>query len=173
MKTSIAIFNSHHEALTSLVNLKEHHFPMKNVSLIGKAEIIEDKIHIRSNNTLLAAPVAAGSIVGTTLGLLSGISLFAVPGFGFLFGAGAIIGALAGFQMGVVAGGIGTLLLQLGLSDDYVVKYNELINDGKFLLFIDGSADDIEKARKIIGERHSGYDIHKPIGKPGKVVKYS
>jgi uncharacterized membrane protein len=166
MKTSIAIFDSHQHAVESLIKLKEHQFPMKHVSLVGKAEITEDKIHVRSNNALMAAPVVGGTVVGTTLGLLSGISLFAVPGFGFLLGAGAIVGALAGFNIGLVTGGIGSLMMQMGIDKDYAVKYHEMIEDGKFLLFIDGTQEQVEQARKIIGEQHSGYAIHKAMQAP-------
>lgn len=171
MKTSIAVFDSHKEAVESLIKLREHHYPMKHVSLVGKAEITEDRIHVRSNDALMAAPVVGGTVLGTTLGVLSGISLFAVPGFGFLLGAGAIVGALAGFNIGLITGGVGSLLMQMGIEKDYAVKYHEMINDGKFLLFVDGTQEQVEQARKFIGEQHSGYAVHKAIQSPASTIQ--
>ncbi|MBL7892943.1 MAG: hypothetical protein JNL63_09960 [Bacteroidia bacterium] len=160
MKTSIAVFNSHQEAVSSIILLNENRFPLKKVSLMGKAEIIDDKIHVRSNEPLIETPVIAGSILGTTIGLLSGIGLFAIPGLGFLFGAGAVIGAICGFDLGLVTGGLGTLLLQMGIKNEYAVKYDEYVKDGKFLLMINGTNEEIEMAKRIMGKRHIGYDVH-------------
>lgn len=161
MKTSIAIFNTHDEALASVVLLKDHQFPLEKVSLIGKAQLIEDKIHLQSNKDILVnTPVIAGTILGTTIGLLSGIGLFAIPGLGFLYGAGAIVGALGGFDLGLLAGGAGTLMLQAGVDEEHAMKYDEHIKEGKFLMVIEGSHEEAERARKILGEAHMGFEIH-------------
>ncbi|MGV3631772.1 MAG: hypothetical protein ACO1O6_11235 [Bacteroidota bacterium] len=161
MKTSIAIFNTHDEALASVVLLKEHQFPLNKVSLVGKAELVDDKIHLESTkDTLINTPVIAGTILGTTIGLLSGIGLFAIPGLGFLYGAGAVIGALGGFDLGLLAGGAGTLMLQAGIEEEHAVKYDEHIRDGKFLLMIEGSHEETERARKILGDAHMGFEVH-------------
>lgn len=160
MKTSIAVFDSHDKAIASIILLKEHDFPLTQVSLIGQAELVDDKIHIRSNEKIINTPVIAGSIIGTTVGLLTGIGLFAIPGFGFLFGAGAIVGAIGGFDLGLITGGIGTLLLQIGIENEYAVEYDEHIKSGKFLLMINGTQEEIDLAKKIIGEDHVRFSIH-------------
>ncbi|MCE3294594.1 MAG: hypothetical protein K0R65_308 [Crocinitomicaceae bacterium] len=162
MKTSIAVFNSHDEALASVVLLREHHFPLYKVSLVGKAELVDDKIHLEPSTKegLINTPVIAGTILGTTIGLLSGIGLFAIPGLGFLYGAGAIVGALGGFDLGLLAGGAGTLMLQAGIEEEHAVKYDEHLRDGKFLLMIEGSSQDAERARQIIGDAHLGFETH-------------
>lgn len=160
MKTSIAVFNSHQKAIDSIVLLKENNFPLKKVSLIGKAEIVDDKIHVRSSEPIIDSPAIAGTILGTTIGLLTGIGLFAIPGLGFLFGAGAIIGAIGGFDLGLVAGGVGTILLQLGVKNDYAIKYNEQIKNGKFLLIVNGTEEEIDQAKTILKDVHISYDVH-------------
>ena len=160
MKTSIAVFDSHDKAIASVVLLKEHDFPLSKVSLMGQADLVDDKIHIRSNEKIINTPVIAGSILGTTIGLLTGVGLFAIPGFGFLFGAGAIVGAIGGFDLGLITGGIGTLLLQAGIEDEYAVEYNEHIKDGKFLLMVNGTEEEINTAKKIIGEEHIKFHVH-------------
>ena len=162
MKTSIAVFNSHDEALASVVLLKDHRFPLDKVSLVGKAELVDDRIHLETTtrDSLINTPVIAGTILGTTIGLLSGIGLFAIPGLGFLYGAGAVVGALGGFDLGLLAGGAGTLMLQAGIEEEHAVRYDEHIKEGKFLRMIEGSHDEVERARKIIGDAHLGFEVH-------------
>ena len=101
MKTTVAIYNSHDDAIHALKSLSESNFPMKDVSIVGQAEIIEDKIHLKSNNSLITAtPLIAGSTIRTILGILVGVGTIAIPGAGFLFGAVAIVGAFGGFEIG-------------------------------------------------------------------------
>ncbi len=158
MKTSIAIYNSHDDAVHALNILKEMHFPLGKVSIMGKADIEDDKIHIKSNKPLIATPLIAGTAIGTTLGLLVGIGVFAVPGLGFLYGAGALVGAFGGLDAGLIAGGLGSILLELGVKDEYVVKYEEHIKSGKYLIFVNGTDEEIELGKHILN--HEFNELH-------------
>lgn len=159
MKKSISIFDSHNEALKALEALRENGVNMSKVSLVGRAEVIDDHVHMKSNKALVAAPVAIGSVLGTTLGVLTGVGLFAIPGLGLLFGAGAVVGAFAGFQLGVVTGGITTILVDLGVKEDHLV-YEQHLKEGRFLLFYDGSDEEIEEVERIIEGKHLGIARH-------------
>lgn len=159
MKKSISIFDSHDEALKALEALRESGVNMSKVSLVGRAEVIDDHVHMKSNKALVAAPVAIGSVLGTTLGVLTGVGLFAIPGLGLLFGAGAVVGAFAGFQLGVVTGGITTILVDLGVKEDHLV-YEQHLKEGRFLLFYDGSDEEIEEVERIIEGKHLGIARH-------------
>ena len=159
MKKSIALFSSHDEALEGLEALKSAGINMKHVSLIGKADIIDDKIQVKSNKGLIAAPTVAGTVIGATIGALTGIGLFAIPGLGVLFGAGAVIGAFAGFDVGIVAGGLSSILIEWGVKEEHI-KYEEHIKAGGFLMFIDGLEEEINRAESIIEGKHMGIAIH-------------
>jgi len=159
MKKSIAIFSSHDEAIHAVEELKAAGVDMTKVSLIGKAEIVDDKIHVKSNKALIAAPTVAGTVIGTSIGIMTGIGLFAIPGLGVLFGAGAIVGAIAGFDIGLVAGGTTTMLMELGVKEDHIT-YEQHIKDGNFLMFIDGSEEEINRAELIIEGKHLGVARH-------------
>jgi uncharacterized membrane protein len=159
MKKSISIFKTHDEAIHALNELKENGVDMSKVSLIGKAEIIDDQIHVKSNKGLIAAPVVAGTALGTTLGIMTGIGLFAIPGFGVLFGAGAVIGAFAGFEVGVAAGGLTAILVELGVKENHIT-FEEHVKEGSFLLMIDGTEQEIAKAEMIIEGKHLGIALH-------------
>ena len=155
MKKSISIFNSHDEAVKALHELQESGVNMSKISLVGQAEVVNDHIHVKSNTALVAAPVAAGTILGTTLGVLTGVGLFAIPGLGILFGAGAVIGALAGFQVGVLTGGFATILVDLGVKEDHI-EYEQHLKEGRFLLFYDGPEEEIDQVERIIEGKHLG-----------------
>lgn len=159
MKKSISIFDSHEQAVKALEALRESGVNMSKVSLVGHAEIIDDNVHVKSNTAIVAAPVAAGTIIGTTLGVLTGVGMFAIPGLGILFGAGAIVGALAGFQVGVLTGGFASILVDLGVKEDHI-EYEQHLKEGRFLLFYDGSDEEIDHVERIIEGRHLGIARH-------------
>ena len=52
MESIIAVYDTHAKAVNAIKALNSAHFPMKEVSLLGKAEIIEDNIHIKSYETI-------------------------------------------------------------------------------------------------------------------------
>lgn len=150
MKSQIAIYDTHEKAVNAIKVLNDNGFSMENVSLLGKAEVIEDHIHIKSLDTIKEAPAIVGMGAGTLIGLLSGIGVFTIPGFGFLYGAGALVGIIAGFDLGIVAGGFISLLTFAGIKEDKVVKCHEHLKEGKFMVIINGSKDEIERSKHIL-----------------------
>ena len=53
-----------------------------------------------------------GVMIGSILGVLTGVGLFAIPGMGFLYGAGILYGGFVGFETGIVGGELLLFLLQ-------------------------------------------------------------
>lgn len=159
MTSKIALYKSHHDAVNALKILNDHGFPMKQVSLLGKADIIEDHLHIKSFENIKNTPVFIGVGAGTIIGLLTGLGTFAIPGFGIFYGAGAIIGALAGFDIGLVTGGIGSLLATIGIKKDQIVKIEKHIHEGKFFVVANGSPEEIEKAEHILHTNRTHLEI--------------
>lgn len=150
MKSKIAIYNTHEEAVEAVKVLNDQKFPMSNVSLLGTAEVIEDHIHVRSIDAIKKAPAIIGMGAGTVIGLLSGIGVFTIPGFGFLYGAGALVGAIAGFDLGIVTGGLISFLSFIGIKEDNIVRCEEHLKEGKFVVVVNGSLEEIEQAEHIL-----------------------
>ncbi|REH00798.1 hypothetical protein [Flavobacterium aquicola] len=150
MKSQIAVYDTHDKAVNAIKRLSQENFSMNQVSLLGKAEVVEDHIEIKSLDTINKTPAIVGMSAGTLVGLLSGIGVFAIPGFGFLYGAGALVGIIAGLDIGLVAGGLVSLLSFTGLREEEVIKCQEHVKEGKFVVIVKGALDEIEKAKHIL-----------------------
>jgi hypothetical protein len=162
MKSQVAVYGSHEKALQAIKVLEQADFPLKQVSLVGKAELVYDNVHVKSYEPVKNAPVVIGAIIGPMLGVMTGVGIFTIPGFGLLYGAGAIIGAIAGFDLGLVSGGLITLLVTLGIKKESVVQYEEHLHGGKFLVIVQGSEEEIKQAEHILHTEgtHLQLDTH-------------
>lgn len=150
MKAKVGIYDSHEKAVDAVKELDRAHFPIKQVSIVGKAEIIDDHMSVTSMNKVENAPLAIGAVAGPVLGILTGLGIFAIPGFGFLYGAGAIVGAMVGLELGALGGGLISLLVVLGVDEQSVLKYKEEIVKGNFLVVVQGSIHEIQQAEHIL-----------------------
>src|SRR5579863_1721926 len=106
MQSTVGVYGTHEQALDAVLELKKSGFTESHISVIGQAEVVDNHLHVKSKDGEKFAGVTAGAVLGTTIGLLSGIGLIAIPGLGIIFGAGAIAGALAGFDVGIIGGGL-------------------------------------------------------------------
>jgi uncharacterized membrane protein len=161
MKSTIGVYDSHDKAVEAVIELKDAGFPVKQLSIIGKAqtEVIDDQLHVMPKDPIKVAGVGAGTAVGATLGILTGVGLFAIPGLGFLYGAGALVGAIAGFDAGLIGGGIASVLTTVGVKDDNVKKYHDDLEAGKFIVVAHGSEAEVNHAKDIL----HAHDTHEDL----------
>ena len=152
MKTTIGVYDNHELALNAVIELKNSGFHMKHVSILGKAkkEVLDDEMNIITESPIKLGGVAVGTVIGTTVGALTGLGLLAVPGLGILMGTGALVGAIAGFDFGLLGGGIASVLISLGIHKDAGKIYQQYLEDGKFLLMLNGSPEELEKANDVL-----------------------
>jgi len=148
--TIIGVYETHLAAIAALKALKESGLPVENISFISKADIIEGRLHANSSNNAEIVPVEIGVVLGPVLGILSGLSIIAIPGLGFLYGAGVVVGAIAGFDFGLIGGGITTMLVSLGIHEDKATVYQEHLENGKYIITISGNDDIAKKAKAIL-----------------------
>ncbi len=163
MEQQVAVFNSHKEAIEAVKILKQHNFPMKHVSLIGKAGIVdnehvhlidEEDEHLDETDKATNVPAYVGVGAGTLLGLLTGLGVFAIPGFGMLYGAGALIGAIAGADVGMIGGGFTSVIAKLFTDKKHVENIKDHIEAGKFVVVVSGDKEEIAEAKNIL-ESHN------------------
>jgi uncharacterized membrane protein len=154
MNAAIGVYDSHDKALSAVKELKDAGYPVKRISIIGKANVeeVDEKLNVQPKNPLHVEGVGIGTALGTAVGILTGVGLFAIPGFGFLYGAGALVGAIAGFDFGLIGGGIASVFTTLGVEDEATQKYQDHLAAGKYLLVVQGDNDEVTKAIKILEE---------------------
>lgn len=161
MKSTIGIYETHTQAMQALEALNAAHFPLKNISLVGNAELVNDHLHVKTNY-LKEIGASIGVVTGTVLGVLTGIGVFVVPGFGFLYGAGAIVGAAAGLDFGIIGGGLLAILAIYGVEKEQSIAYDEHLKEGKWMVVAQGDDAQLNKAMDILqaNSRFIGLSIH-------------
>ncbi len=164
MKTTIGIYENHNDAIAAVAQMKAQGYPIQNLSIIGKSETeeIDENMNLSIKDPLNPVGIGAGTAIGATVGILTGIGVFAIPGLGFLFGAGAIVGAVAGIDFGLIGGGIATVLATVGLTEQPARKYAKFLEEGKFLIIAQGTEEETARAQEILHAHgtHSGLEVH-------------
>jgi len=161
MNAIIGIYDNHDLAVEAVVKLKDSGYPVSQLTIMGMAESesVDKDLHITARNPIKVAGLEAGTLIGATLGILTGVGIFAIPGLGFLYGAGALVGAIAGVDFGIIGGGIASALATAGVKDKNAQKYHEALAAGKFIVIAHGSAADAAKAKDLLEEHGAHEDI--------------
>jgi len=106
-----------------------------------------------------ATGVAAGGVVGGTLGLLAGIGALAIPGLGPFIAAGPIMGALAGLGVGGAVGGLVGALVGMGIPEYEAKRYEGRIKEGGILMSVHADNGDWADRAKEILKQTGAQDI--------------
>lgn len=166
MRTVVGTYDNHHEAVEAVRHLKAAGFNSKQISLIGKVKDtagLEDVAEDDSARMKVAgAELGVTAIAGSTIGLLTGIGVFAIPGLGFLFGAGALVGAIAGFDIGLIGGGIISALTLPGVKGETAKQYEKEVSEGKLLLIVQGTEAEVHEAENVLSSygKHDVLEAH-------------
>jgi hypothetical protein len=91
-----------------------------------------------------------GNLVGGTSGLFLGAGLMALPGVGALMLSSAIAFVLLSGGIGTAAGGLTGALIGLGLTSEQAKVHSQQVAEGRLLLVVEGSTQDIERARHLL-----------------------
>lgn len=170
MKTTIGVYEDHQAAIAAVNELKAAGFPKKNISILGRSQAEEaagegvnadgpgrDSDDAFSKPAKVAARTMGISVVvGPILGALAGIGLLAIPGLGMIVGAGALAGAVAGLDAGLIGGGIISAIQIAGISKEHEQLYHEHLAKGRYLVIAQGTDEEIGQARSIL----QGYNRH-------------
>ncbi|MBD2178684.1 signal transduction histidine kinase (STHK), LytS [Pseudanabaena sp. FACHB-1998] len=163
-KRATGTFSNPQEAKGALHELRDSGFNMDQISIIGNhidrnsdlAGISpSENISDLDNKVGEGAATGAASIgaVGSFTGLLVGLGLVAIPGIGPIMLAGATATTLAttltGGAIGAAAGGLIGALVGLGIPQDRAKEYCDRLDQGDYLVMVDGSEPEILQAEVI------------------------
>ena len=151
MKSLIGVYESYENAIAALYHLQKYKYPIDPISIVGKANLPGSHIRVEPNDNIEKGEITISTVAGMAIGILTGVGIFAIPGFGLLFGAGALVGGLAGLETGFFTGGIVAVITNMfGTDEANAVKYEKHLNEGNFLLFAPGNTKQIELARHLL-----------------------
>jgi hypothetical protein len=162
----IGIYKHIDEAEEAVRKLGASGFPIDRVSIIAKDLGTEKKVHGFVTSCDVGKSAAkTGAWVGGIFGLLVGAAFLWVPGVGPLIVAGSLTAALAGGLEGAVAGAAVTgflgWLTALGISKEHILKYQESVKAGKYLVIAHGTADQVASAKKTLeGTQPAELNLH-------------
>lgn len=151
----VAVYKTMDEAERAVRSLDIARFPFKQVTIVTRDVSSEKTVH----GYVTALDVSSrgakdGAWLGGIFGLLVGAAFLWLPGVGPVVVAGSLAAVLAGGVEGALAGSaLGGLLSGLaswGISKQHILKFEETVKGGKYLLIAHGSATEVEKARSIL-----------------------
>jgi len=157
----IGTFSNREAAGLALDRLIISGFPLAQVFLLGQdgdhnshqdgLELPPDSIGtVMGTATGLKKGMVVGNFVGGASGLLLGVGLMALPGVGQLLLSSAIAFTLLSTSICTVAGGLSGALIGLGITSEQAKEYRQQISSGSFLLIVEGTAGDIERAKYLL-----------------------
>jgi hypothetical protein len=159
---AVGTFANRLETENALLEIKSSGFPMENISVVGRNANTEDRvagvavhksIDNKADEGAVAGAVTGGTLGGVT-GLLVGLGTLAIPGVGPVMLAGAAATALATTLAGTAIGAGGASLLGaligLGVPDNDAQVYSNLLEQGYYLVVVDGTETQVRHAGEIL-----------------------
>jgi hypothetical protein len=162
----VGVYKTMDEAEAAARALDRAKFPVNQISIITKDISSEKTVH----GYVTACDVSKrgavqGAWLGGIFGLLVGAAFMWVPGVGPVIVAGSLAAALAGGVEGALAGsalgGILSGLAAWGISKQHILKYEEVVKAGKFLVIAHGSPEEVATAKTILsGTATAELNVH-------------
>lgn len=151
----IGVYNSIDQAESAIQRLNQGGVPIKHVSIVAKNLQSEQKINgFVTTGDVAKSAAGVGAWMGGLFGLLVGAAFLWVPGVGPMIIAGPLSAALLGGLEAAAAGGATAGLLGAlvgwGVSKQHIIKYEQSIAAGKYLLIYYGSTAEVNKANDIL-----------------------
>ncbi|MGI9280066.1 MAG: general stress protein [Endozoicomonas sp.] len=161
-----ASFKNHKQADEAINALVNEHINLKGISVIGQDYHTEEHpVGYVTTGDKAKTWGKVGGFWGAIWGLLAGSAIFIVPGIGAITAAGSLAIYLAsGIEGAIVGGGLAAIiggLANMGIPKEHIMKYKSAIEAGEFLVTIEGSQEETEKAKNILqGKETISLDIH-------------
>ncbi|HEY7060395.1 MAG TPA: general stress protein [Chloroflexota bacterium] len=154
-QSAIGTYDSMDAADAAVRKLVEGRFPAGQVSVVGQNLQSEKQVHgFITTGDVAKTGAGVGAWTGGIFGVLVGVALVLVPGVGPLLVAGPFAASLlAGVEGAIVGAGAGGLLGALagwGVSKQHIVKYEDQLKAGKYLVIAHGTAADVARAQSIL-----------------------
>jgi uncharacterized membrane protein len=153
----VATFESHERAEGAIRELHQSGFDMKTLSIIGKDYHTEENVvGYYNSGDRMKYWGKLGACWGGFWGMLFGSAFFWLPGIGTVLVAGPLVVWIVGaLESAAVAGGLsalGAALFSIGIPNDSVLQYETHVKNGKLLLVLHGTTEEVERAKDLLDQ---------------------
>jgi hypothetical protein len=153
--STVHIYPSLEAAEAAVKRLSDGKFPIQQISIVTQNIETTQQVHgFITAGDVAAQGASSGAWMGGLFGLLIGAAFLWVPGLGPLFVAGPFAMALLGGAEGIVAGAAGGGLLGAlfgwGISKERILKYEEGLKGGQYLVVANGDDAQVSLARSLL-----------------------
>lgn len=150
-RTVVAVYGNHAAAEDAVRRLQHAGFAMDRLSIVGRDFQLHQDVegYYRPADAALEG-AGEGAWVGGIFGTLLGFGFFLVPVVGPFFALGPLAGLIAGAIGGAGVGALIGALTTLGVPRDQALKYQSRLQAGEFLVIIEGTAEEADRAREAL-----------------------
>jgi hypothetical protein len=157
MQSVISVYGNMPQAEDAVRALDKGGFPIEHISVVAQDLQSEKEVHgYITAGDVAKGGASTGAWVGGLFGLLIGAAFIWVPGFGPLLVAGPLaamlLGGIEGALAGAAGGGLLGALVGWGVSEKHILKYEEHLKGGKYLVIAHGTNDQVMRAREILNQ---------------------
>lgn len=154
-RAMVAVYATHEGAEAGVKELQRAGIDMRTMSIIGKnTHTDEHVVGYYNTGDRMKYWGKTGAFWGGFWGLFFGSALFVIPGIGPVLVAGPVVAWIVGALEGaLVFGGISAIgagLVGMGIPQDSVIEYELALKTEKYLLMVNGTEAEVNKARKIL-----------------------
>lgn len=163
---TVTAFDNMSDAERAITQLIEGGVPASTLSIVGKDMQSENQVHGFVTSCDVAKQTAVGaSWFGGLFGVLTGAALVWIPGAGPLVVAGTLTSTLlAGIEGAVSAAAVGGVLGwlgALGIEKEHILKFENHLKAGRYLVVVNGSVENLETADAILSQtENAGLHLH-------------
>jgi hypothetical protein len=154
-QSSVGVYETMEQAEEAVRKLDLGSFPIKQVSIVAaNLQTAKEVRGFISTGDFAKGGAGTGARVGGFFGLMMGGAFLFVPGFGPLMVIGSLaavlLGAAEGAGIGAAGGGVLGALAGWGISKQHILKYEDHVKGGKYLVVAHGSAEEVARAQTIL-----------------------
>lgn len=163
---AVATYATHVQAEAAVKELQRLGFDMRKISIVGRDFRLEEHV-VGFLNAGDRAQIYGklGAFWGGLLGILFGSAVFLVPVVGHVIALGPLAAMLfSGLEGALVVGGASALvgaMTSLGIPRDSVLRYQNSLQAGEFILVIHADEKDVQRAKALLtASGHLSFESH-------------
>jgi len=159
LKTVVGLFDNWDQAKKAALDVEAAGIPHNDISIVANNEggkyVPTDgtaKPETTTTGNAIGQDALVGAGIGGVAGLIVGLTGAAIPGLGWIAGAGWLMSLIVGAGAGAVIGGLIGALSSVGVPEEEASYYAEGVRRGGVLLAVKAQDDLAHRVAQILGD---------------------